>query len=372
MDESTAAVPGAAAVEWQTQGCAVSARTVRTTAELDLLAPQWDAVARTPIQRFAWARAAARACPDDALHVVVVLLEERAPAIAPLVRRGPFARLELIGNHALHEPMDFLYSDAHAAELLATELCRSGSPIRLERVPADSAVVPAIERTMRGRGLVMTRTEAGCPWIPLDETPTDPVGMFNAGRRSDLRRFQRHAETFGAVTYEVVRPTLETVDGLLDEAFRVEAASWKGRTGTAVATDAGAQRFFRSYAGQAVSDGILRISFLRIDGRAIAMQIAAECFDRFWLLKIGYDEAYARSSPGSLLMLHTLRYAAASGLKSCELLGTDEPWTRAWTHHVRPCVSVRTYPANARGLAALAVDAIEAAWLKTESRLRAA
>ena len=98
--------------------------------------------------------------------------------------------------------------------------------------------------------------------------------------------------------------------------------------------------------------------FLKIGGVAAATQIAVESGGGFWLLKVGYDENFARCSPGNLLMLESLRYAANRGLKSYEFLGSAEPWTEMWTDRVRPCVSVWAYPNNFRGAAALALDAV--------------
>jgi CelD/BcsL family acetyltransferase involved in cellulose biosynthesis len=154
----------------------------------------------------------------------------------------------------------------------------------------------------------------------------------------------------------VLRPTPEALDPLLDEAFRVEAAGWKGREGTALAEDSERAAFYRRYAAAACRKGTLRMGFLRIGGRAAAMQLAVTSGGRFWLLKIGYDDSFARCSPGTLLMLETIRYAAAHGLRSYEFLGGLEPWTRVWTQHVRPCVSLRAYPASLRGLAVFTAD----------------
>ena len=44
------------------------------------------------------------------------------------------------------------------------------------------------------------------------------------------------------------------------------------------------------------------------------MQVAVETGGRFWLLKVGYDERFARCSPGSLLLLETIRHAATTGV----------------------------------------------------------
>lgn len=161
----------------------------------------------------------------------------------------------------------------------------------------------------------------------------------------------------GRLRCEVLAPTVDNVGPLLEEAFGVEAAGWKGREGSALSCDVKRGRFFKRYAALAARKGILRLCFLRIGGRAAAMQLAVEWANRFWLLKIGYDESFDRCSPGTLLILETVRYAAQRRLGSYEFLGTVEPWTRMWTRLERPCLSVAVYPAGLKGLAAVAAEA---------------
>jgi CelD/BcsL family acetyltransferase involved in cellulose biosynthesis len=143
----------------------------------------------------------------------------------------------------------------------------------------------------------------------------------------------------------------------MDRALRVEAAGWKGRERTALVHDSTRQAFFRRYAAAASSKGILRVCLLQIGDHVAAMQVAVETGGRFWLLKMGYDERFARCSPGSLLLLETIRHAALRELRSYEFLGNAESWTRTWTREVRPCVHLETYPFKARGVGGLATGA---------------
>ena len=219
----------------------------------------------------------------------------------------------------------------------------------------------AIQRAYRGRGLVLCRPMPGCPRIPLDQSWLEPERHLNAGRRSDLRRARRIAESFGPVCYEILSPTPAELPSLLEEALRVEAASWKGQDQSALMHDPVRGPFYRHYAALAGEQGILRLCFLRLGEQIAAMQFAVEYGNALWLLKIGYDEKFARCSPGSLLMVETIRYAAKRGLRSYEFLGTAAPWTRVWTTLERPCVSVWAYPAKLRGVSALAIDAATAA-----------
>jgi CelD/BcsL family acetyltransferase involved in cellulose biosynthesis len=165
------------------------------------------------------------------------------------------------------------------------------------------------------------------------------------------------------VTYEVLSPGPAEFDALFDEAIGVEVRSWKREAGTAIAVDRAKEGFFREFFRSACEDGTFRLAFMRIDREVVAMQMALEQLDRYWLFKIGFDESFGRCSPGTLLMLHTIGWAAGRGLEAYELLGHVEPWiAQFWTQERHDCVRLRTYPWNIRGAAAFAADAL--VWLR--------
>ena len=148
----------------------------------------------------------------------------------------------------------------------------------------------------------------------------------------------------------------------------MEAAGWKGDRGTAPAKDAARGAFFRRYASAAAREGILRLGFMRLGGRAIAMQLAVECGERFWSFKTGYDEAFTDFSPGILLDMHLLARSAALGLRSFELLGFPDASHKQMRRPVeRPCVTLRAYPYGPRGLVLLGSDAARLALLSSDA-----
>ena len=332
---------------------------IRTT--LDGLTRAWNSIGTTlnsPMQHFIWSQACADTLGSAGEpRFVVVGPDEQPKALAPLVERNrPFSRLEMIGVKELYEPMDFLYSDHASLEALARKLVAQRMSVLLRRVPADSPTISAIQNAFQGRGVVRIVPVHPYPYIELTDAWMEPESRFNSGRRSDFRRARRHASQFGEVRYEILSPEPDEVGPLLEEAYRIELASWKGIKGTALAVDPIRGAFYKQYALAASECGMLRLVFLRINGEAAGMQIAIECDDRFWLLKIGHDDRFAKCSPGMLLMLHSVGYAAGRGLKSYEFLGIAEPWTRAWTESLRRCVAVRAYPVNIGGIAALTSD----------------
>ena len=281
-------------------------------------------------------------------------------AMAPLVRpnQGHDARLELAARN-MYEPMDLVFRDDQALECLAERMVALRQPLLFSRVPEDSPTIPALTSAARRRSLVKVLPSVGWPAVELDHLES-PEHVLNPGRRSDLRRARRRAERLGDVTFDFVTPEPGDVEPYLDLAYAVEHASWKGRNGTALSSDAQRGTFFRRYCRAATKEGALRIGFARIDGRAVAMQIASVIRRRLWLFKIGYDEEFAACSPGQLLMLAAIGAARDEGLASVELLGRDEPWTRMWATHVRPCTSVGVYPSNLRSCRPLLHDLLRA------------
>jgi CelD/BcsL family acetyltransferase involved in cellulose biosynthesis len=213
-----------------------------------------------------------------------------------------------------------------------------------------------LRRAYRWRGYVRIRPTESFPSIPLDPTWREPERHFSARRRSDFRRARRKADAAGAVGFETLAPGPNELPALLDEAFAVETAGWKGIGGTSLAADRRLGGFFRRYAELAAEEGSLRLEFMRIDGRAVAMQLGVETNGRRYLFKIGYDERFSRCSPGTLLMLHSVGHAVREGAVAYEFLGHREGWTDVWTHVEMPCVAVRAYPFTAAGLVSLGSD----------------
>jgi CelD/BcsL family acetyltransferase involved in cellulose biosynthesis len=337
------------------------------------LIPGWSRLAlesgAMPTQDASWSIAAADSVDaGGALSIVVVGDFEQPRAVAPLVRRG--SQLELLGAEMLHEPTELLAEDDDALRELAKGIGSLRTPVVLHRLPAASPSIRALKQAFRPFGVVMARASYGHGVISLSDEWTEPEGRLSKRRASDIRRARRRAEGEGEVKIELLDPAVDEVDGLLEEAFAIEARSWKGREGTALAVDGARGDFYRRYCSSAAERGELRIAFLGIGGRRVAMQVAVESRSRLWLLKIGHDEAVKRCSPGMLLLLEVVRAAAAEGLEAVQLLGGIEPWTSMWTEDVEECVTLVAYPPGPRSLSAALGHVGAAAQSRREGRRR--
>jgi len=350
-----------------------SVRIVQEFSAIENEAKRWSLLAdaaNSPMHQFAWMKACSSVfAKDGKLHLIVVGANQPS-AVGPLVMRGNrLYRLECLGVDALYEPTDFPHSDLASLQHLIQTLVELRRPLLLKRVLADSPVLEALRTAFHNRGILVTRPSAGYPWIELDPSWIDPETKLSTSWRSSLRRGRRKAEEIGPVRFEVMAPKPPELPAMLAEMFRVEAANWKGKNGSALLNDSHRRQFYEQYAVTACEKGILRISFMTIGERIVATQLAAESRAGFWLLKVGYDEMYAKCSPGNLLLVETLKYAVQRGLKSYEFLGSSAPWTEVWTRQIRPCVAVAAYPNNCRGGAAFLCDAVKFGWERLGRKL---
>jgi CelD/BcsL family acetyltransferase involved in cellulose biosynthesis len=332
-------------------------------AEVERWLTAWDRVPATtdPVGGAAWTQAWLDVYGGDHRLAVSVDGQPAAPrAVVPLVRRaGRPWWLETLGVRQLAEPTDVRVAEPAALRAAVEEVARSRRALRLKRLPADSPLLPEIRSVYGRRAVVMARPVEGTPTISLDDSWSAPESKLSSRRRGDLRAARRRASGLGSVELDVAAPTPPEFAPLFDDFLTVEASGWKTAAGTALAVQPQMQQFYRRFGELAAERGELRLAFLRIDGRPVAGQLAIEHAGRYSLLKIGFDEAFARCSPGNLLMVHALGWAADRRLASFEFLGVSEPWIGLWTQEIRPCIEVHVYPLTPWGALATADMAAE-------------
>ncbi len=276
---------------------------------------------------------AARAGIVQPAAILLFTIEDKntIAALLPVISQAGW----LLELPRMFEPGDLVWSTPESLHALAGMIARQPLPLHLERVPQDSPTISALRRAFRWRGIVLTREAMPTPVIDLTAHGDDPDACLTPRRRSDLRRAERRARQFGEVSYELHAPRTES---------EPEARSWKEEAGTALTADRTQGFFFDIFARAAMQEGMFRVALLRIDGRAVAMQIAVIWQQHFWLFKISHDRTYDGCSPGQLLIWHTLREAARSGLLAYEFMGIMAPWTAQWTRQHRYYRSVQAIP----------------------------
>lgn len=145
--------------------------------------------------------------------------------------------------------------------------------------------------------------------------------------RQDLKRRLVRLKEQGKVEFVVTRGySFE----LLQKFFELEARSWKGRGGTAVACDLKVARLHDEFSRAMAANNALFIYELKIDGKTIAMSLNIG-HDRqtvFW--KTSFDEEYRRFSPGNLLIQEFIADAIRNDSSELDMLCPATDYKRIW------------------------------------------
>lgn len=306
-------------------------RVIRSATEIDQIAPDWRRLAessRHALNDPLWYANAARFthAETDQLSILALWRGTELVALAPLAlaRGSGGPRYEIVGSRVLYEPAAIVTRDGSATEQMAAAIVALDWPTLLARTPAAGDFSTAFRRCARQRGVVMSVGASGSQWVDLTQGWDGYYASRPSRLKDIIRRNQRQLGKLGRLEFECVRPGPADAERLLEQAFAVEIKSWKGKAGSAVLLREDLRRFFLAYGAGIAQGGQLCVSFLRLDGNPIAMQIANVSHGAYWLLKIGYDEQYSKYRTGWQLQLESIRWCCAQGLGRYEFLGTEE------------------------------------------------
>jgi CelD/BcsL family acetyltransferase involved in cellulose biosynthesis len=174
-----------------------------------------------------------------------------------------------------------------------------------------------------------------CPVLAL---PADEDGLADAAGSprllANLRYARRRAEKLGSV--EIVPADETNLAELLDALFRLHAARWRERGEGGVLDEAAVRAVLADAAAGFLARGWLRLYALRIGGRTAAVQLGWAARRRAYYYIGGWDPAFAKLSPGALLVEHAVREAVREGAREFDFLRGREAYKYAWGARDQP------------------------------------
>ncbi|MBS1679488.1 MAG: GNAT family N-acetyltransferase [Actinobacteria bacterium] len=209
--------------------------------------------------------------------------------------------------------------DDFAATLVAA---RGGAPDRqflLLWEAVDAEITAAVRRAADavGRAEILFERVSERAALARSAEPDAHLAALKPKRRRELaRRRQQLAEAFGEEP--VVRDRAGD-PAAVEEFLHLEAAGWKGREGTAMAS-AGDSEFFRAACAGFARAGRLQLLSLEAGGETLAMQSNVSAGDTLFGFKMAYDERFRRFAPGIQLEIDAMRIFLAD--RSERLLDT--------------------------------------------------
>lgn len=302
-------------------------------------APWWHAC---------WAEAFGEA---GATRLHCLLDGHRLLGIVPLVRRPGWIRA-CTTPHNAHTPLvDCVCSSdlKGAADRLLSHLSNEADVLEWHMLPAGDRLDAALTEAIGSRGLrVVRQEEPGRAVLPVAPTwELTRAGLPKALVQTTERK-QRQLQRMGRIEFEVLEEA-RRLSGVLDECFELEAASWKGANGSAIASRPDTLRFYTRLAEEALKAGCLGLYTLRLDGKLAAFEYCLLDAHLVYLLKLSFDAQLGRQSPGNVLRWEILRRLTGAGRIQAYDFGIVSEWKMRWTETVWPLVTLRVYFGHARG-----------------------
>lgn len=333
-------------------GRGFEASVVTVEREIESLVAEWDALAdrtsATPFQRPGWVAAWWRAFGKGTLEILTVKRGGQLVGVLPLYHRHG----TLISTSNWHVPtFGSVADDSDVPQTLArTVFSRAPRHANLAFVDPGGPDLDAWRSAAEAAGYrALVRTLERSPYVELDSDWETYRARLNRRSLRDLERNLRRLEREGRVRLEISEGG-ERLDALLAEGFRLEAAAWKAARRTAITSHAETLRFYGAVARWAAQRGSLRLVFLKVGGHPIAFHYALEEGGVYYPLKGGYDPAFRRVSPGSIIIHLTLERAFCAGLTRYELLAGTEPYKLRWTTSCRDLVLFQAFAPTIPGL----------------------
>lgn len=275
-----------------------------------------NAVERNPFYSPALLIPALDAFADTTVRLAVARdARGRMIALAPVAPARGYSRL----------PVSYLTTWMHEHCFFAAPLIRAGAEeeaftalfdlfanegafFRFRRLAASGPLAKAARRAADARGVLIASSahyeramlEGG---FVADDVLTT---AYDGKKRKELRRQRARLDDEGCVAFE----SFSAGDDLAiwaEEFLALEQKGWKGREGTALASNASSRRFFVEALNRAHSAGVLDFHRLNSAGRPVAMIVNFIDGGEGYSFKIAFDEDYAKFSPGVLLEIEMLR-----------------------------------------------------------------
>lgn len=285
----------------------------RGLTELECIVPAWEELARAalepnPFYEHWMLRPALEAFgAAREARVVLVWADERLAGLFPFERVPRYKGL----------PATALASWQHAHTLLCTPLVRAdmarpclaalfdwldASLVEFRYVPAGEPFHRALLEVLAARGLESVVNHAYERGLLRKHRAT-----ISARFRRQLAKSERRLKNLAHVT---LRPQ-DDIGRWIDDFLRIEASGWKGRNGSAMASNDANRRYFREIVTAAFRRGRLLGCGLDVGGQAIARRLSFTAGDAAYAFKTTYDERFAECSPGAMLEADNVRQVDA-------------------------------------------------------------
>jgi CelD/BcsL family acetyltransferase involved in cellulose biosynthesis len=219
--------------------------------------------------------------------------------------------------------LDFVAADATLPKLISVD------PIR-----SDGPAMQALRVALADRGSAPYALSEGKR--PILQSDLDAKQYFekalSGSSRKKLRQHRRRLEERGKLNSRICTAPSDVAQAF-DDFLALEAAGWKGRSGTALLCDQAAAGFARAMIAALARRDDAWVHALYQNGKAVAAQVVLRAGATAFTWKTAYDETLGDFSPGMLLLEdYTAAFLADKSITRVDSCAFDETgFMSAWS-----------------------------------------
>ena len=266
--------------------------------------------------------------------------------------------------------------DAVLEAMLATIANDASLPniVALDTMTADGATMQALRRVLAARGSApYVLAEAVRPLLASELDGKQYLEKaLSSGSRKKLRQHRRRLGEKGALEYTVSTAPAD-VQRAFEDFLTLEAAGWKGRQGTAIASNPADTAYARAMIAALAARGEACIHALTFDGKPVSMQLVLRAGPAAFTWKTAYDETERDFSPGMLLLEdYTAAFLADPSITHVNSCAYDETsFMGAWSE--RQAIATLWFDATLGGSTAFTLlTRLQRAYLRARGAAKAA
>jgi CelD/BcsL family acetyltransferase involved in cellulose biosynthesis len=214
--------------------------------------------------------------------------------------------------------------------------------VYFERIPASSPIIRYLDKNTRGLLAFHKFVNMGS-YLPTTGNFDDFRSSLRKSFRTNLTTASNRLSHYKDVHYEFFDGERARPAGL-ERFMKVEEANWKGQVGSAIIQSADLIDFYSQLAKRLAGRWWLEWHFLEAEGKTIAGNLAIRCCRTLFIWKLGYDEDYAKCSPGTMLFEQVVKRAfESSEIDKIDLI-SDPSWAKNWQMQRREFHDLWIYP----------------------------
>lgn len=189
-------------------------------------------------------------------------------------------------------------------------------PLLLKDLPTDGAFFQQLTQVAGHLQVIQKWQRAALVVKGSFETWLDT--NFDQKRRKELKRLRKRLSEQGQLKLETLSKTCD-FNAFVDDFIQLEAQGWKGKRGTALNSQQQQVATFRGICEALHHSGRLRFWVMRLDGKPVAALFGIVAGSGAQIIKIAYDEAFAKFSPGvQIVLAATEAFFSEPGLETVD------------------------------------------------------